>query len=95
MDDDQRDAAKNDEGAAKPDADASLTRDNSYPFARQLGEDWQEEEPGIYRLRADPRQPSEDARGSLASRVRDRPQNGATEAPAKQETKHHRWWRRH
>jgi hypothetical protein len=37
------------ETAQEQDADAPLARDRSYYFKRQLGEDWQEEEPGIYR----------------------------------------------
>ena len=32
---------------AQHDADAALARD---PFARRLGEEWQAEEPGIYRF---------------------------------------------
>jgi hypothetical protein len=31
------------------DADAPLVRERSYLWARELGDDWREEEPGIYR----------------------------------------------
>ena len=34
---------------AQQDHDAPLARDQSRWFAQQLGEEWQEEEPGIYR----------------------------------------------
>ena len=37
-------------GGTGRDADAPLGRDDSDWFSRQLGEDWQPEEPGIYRF---------------------------------------------
>ena len=39
-----------DRGSEEQDEDAAITRDNrSTWFAQQLGEEWQAEEPGIYR----------------------------------------------
>ena len=45
QDEAQQDEAQQDE--AQQDLDAGLTRDRW--FAQQLGEEWQEDEPGIYR----------------------------------------------
>jgi hypothetical protein len=72
------------------DADAPLARDDSSWFARQLGEEWQAAEPGIYRYVGpegsppDVPLPTEELRDALAPRGRDRPEFDADEHPSAQ-----------
>ncbi len=73
------------------DEDSSLARDDSNWFARQLGEQWRAEEPGIYRYvgpdRAGPdaQSPTEELGDALAPRGRHRPEFDRAEVPARQE----------
>jgi hypothetical protein len=46
---DELDDGHSTEGYDARDADDPLTRDDSTWFARQLGDDWRPDEPGIYR----------------------------------------------
>jgi hypothetical protein len=73
------------------DEDAPLAREDSSWFARQLGEEWQAEEPGIYRYVGPTRSlsapvpPTDDLRDALAPRGRHRPEFDRDEAAAPQE----------
>ena len=73
--------------SSENDADAPLGRDDSDWFSRQLGEEWQPEEPGIYRYVGHP-SPSEAWASSVDDDASDLPGTQASER---------RWppWRRH
>jgi hypothetical protein len=76
--------------SAEHDADAPLARDDSNWFARQLGQEWQAEEPGIYRYvgsnepRSDVVRSTGELCDALAPRGRHRPEYDADEHPSKQ-----------
>jgi hypothetical protein len=87
-----------DRETAERDVHAQPARQDSYWFGRQLGDEWQEEEPGIYRFvgtgRApQPAAPTEESGDSLPRPPRQQADsNGAGHAGTREEKR--RWRRR-
>jgi hypothetical protein len=79
------------QGSEEQDEDAALVRDDSSWFARQLGQEWESDEPGIYRFvgpaasLSDGVRPTEELLDALAPGERNRPQHDADEDPATQQ----------